>query len=311
MRVRGALGPLAGVALAVSVLASSPGTAAQVAAAVKASTSVESLPSDLTPSLSSVQTESGYWSALSTDYVNNYCNAWNTPSLRTNPAACFYGDLSSNRTVILYGDSNAANWAPAADVAATRLGLRLALVAMPGCAPGFMSYSSSQVAFPQRCETWHAHLAPLARRLDPIAVLLVSTGFVRRSPQGWPAAVNKAFEVMSGGNAKAKRIVVGTSPHFQDPVPQCLASYPAAVQTCDINYSTSTSLHARDLARDAQVAAASHATLLHTDRWLCSKNLCSPIVNDMMVYLDRDHFSIVYSKWLSGVFGAALKKYGL
>lgn len=305
--------PLGGVALALalSMLAPSPGTAAQVAAAVKASTSIDSLPSDLTPSLSSVQTESGYLSALSTVYINNYCNASNTPSLRTNPAACFYGDFSSKRTVILYGDSNAANWAPAADEAATRLRLRLALVAMPGCAPGFMSYSSSQTDSPQSCETWHAHLAPLARRLHPIAVLFVSAGFVRPSPRGWPAAVKRAFGVLSGGNAKAKRIVVGTSPHFPASVPQCLASYPNAVPTCDINYSTSTSLHARDLARDAQVAAASHATLMPTAQWLCSRDLCSPIVNDMMVYLDRDHFSIVYSKWLSGVFGAALKRYGL
>jgi SGNH domain (fused to AT3 domains) len=318
---------LAGVGLTLSMLAtspgtaahvvssveasSSPGTAAQVAASVKASTSIASLPSDLIPSLASVQSESGYWGALSTDYINNYCNAWNTPSLRTSPAACFYGDLSSKRTVILYGDSNAANWAPAADGALTRLKLRLALIAMPGCAPGFMSYLSSQVAFTQRCETWHAHLAPLVRRLHPMAVLLVSAGFVRPSPRGWPAAVNKAFEVLSGGNAKAKRIVVGTSPHFQAPVPQCLASYPGAVQTCDINYSKSTSLRAQDLARDAQVAAASHAILMPTAQWLCSEDLCSPIVHDMMVYLDRDHFSIVYSKWLSGVFQAALTKCGL
>jgi SGNH domain (fused to AT3 domains) len=318
---------LAGVGLALSLLATSPGAAAQLAAAVKASTSpgtaaqvatavgastsIETLPSDLTPSLASVQTESGYWGALSTDYINNYCNAWNTASLRTKPAACFYGDLSSKRTVILYGDSNAANWAPAADLAATRLRLRLALVAMPSCAPGFMDYTSSEVEFAQRCESWHAHLAPLARRLHPIAVLLVSAGFVRPSPPGWPAAVNKAFEVLSGGNAKATRIVVGTSPHFAAPIPQCLASYPMAVQTCDINYSMSTSLHAQDLARDAQVAAASHATLLPTAQWLCSEDLCSPIVNDMMVYLDRDHFSIVYSKWLSGVFQAALTKCGL
>lgn len=171
--------------------------------------------------------------------------------------------------------------------------------------------SSSEVTVPRGCQTWHAHLAPLADRLHPIAVLFVSAGFVRPSPRGWPAAVNKAFEVLSGGNAKAKRIVVGTSPHFQAPASQCLASHPTAVQTCDIDYSKSTSLHARDLARDAEVAAASHATLMPTAQWLCRNYLCSPIVNDMMVYLDRDHFSIEYSKWLSGVFGAALKSYGL
>ena len=87
------MGRLAGMALVVSLLAPSPGTAAQVAAAVKASTSIESIPSDLTPSLSSVLTSSGYWKAVSTDYINNNCNARNTPSVRTKPAACFYGDL--------------------------------------------------------------------------------------------------------------------------------------------------------------------------------------------------------------------------
>ena len=305
------MGRLAGMALVVSLLAPSPGTAAQVAAAVKASTSIESIPSDLTPSLSSVLTSSGYWKAVSTDYINNNCYARNTPSVRTKPAACFYGDLSSKRVVILYGDSNAGNWAPAAAIAATKLKLLLALVAMPGCADGFMTYTTSEVEFPQACETWHDHLAPLAKRLHPIAVLLVSEGFARPAPRGWSAAIARAFQVLSGGSAKAKRIVVGTTPDFLGPVPQCLASYPAAIQTCDVDYSNSTSPYAQDLARDSRVAAASHATLMPTTRWLCNAALCSPIVNDMMVYLDRDHFSIVYSQWLAGVFGAALRKYGL
>jgi hypothetical protein len=301
-----------GMALVVSLLVPSPGTAAQVAAAVKASTSIESIPSDLTPSLSSVSTSSGYWKAISTDYISNMCNAYNTPSLRTNPIPCFFGDYSSTKTVILYGDSNAANWAPAAALAATALRLRLALVAMPGCAPGFMNYSIYQVPFPKNCETWHNHLAPLARRLHPSAVLVVSEGFLNRpTPRGWSAAIAKAFEVLSGGNTKAKRIVVGTSPDFQVAVPQCLASNPTAVQTCDVNYSKSTSQYAKDLARDATVAATSGAKLMHTTKWLCSNYLCSPIVNDMLVYLDRDHFSIVYSQWLSGVFATALQSFGL
>jgi hypothetical protein len=303
---------LAGIALVVSLLAPSPGTSAQVAAAVQASTSIQSIPSGLTPSLSSVSTSSGYWKAISTDYINNYCNAYNTPSLRTRPAACFYGDLSSKKTIILYGDSNAGNWAPAAAIAATTLKLRLALVAMPSCADGFMTYSRSQVEFPQNCETWHNHLAPLARRLHPIAVLLVSEGFVNRSaPRGWSAAIAKAFGVLSGGNATAMRVVVGTSPDFQTRVPECLAANPTAVQTCDVSYSKSTSPFAMDLARDSQVATASNATLMPTTQWLCSNDLCSPIVSNMLVYLDRDHFSIAYSQWLAGVFAAALKGYGL
>ena len=217
--------------------------------------------------------------------------------------------------MILYGDSNAGNWAPAADRAGHSLGFRLALIAMSGCTAGIMNYATKNLTGPElqsakNCEEWHSHLPALTRKLRPSAVLFVSAGWVWPTPVGWNAAVASAFKVLSVGNPKAKRIVIGTSPDFNyvGGVPPCLASYPNSVQKCDVTYPTAKSFYAEIQARDKIVAASTKARLIPVAQWLCSSRRCSPIIKNFLVYVDDDHFSVDYSRWLAGVFGSALKK---
>lgn len=300
-----------GIAAVFSAAAPAPPKA--VEAAVEASISIKTLPSDLTPIFRQLSTGSGYGKALSTNYITHACDAHYTPALQTDPKACFYGDLKASKTVILYGDSNAANWAPGLDIAFKALKLRLALIAMPGCASGFMDYTQSQTQYPQACDTWHSHLAPLAKSLHPYAVMLVAAGWgLSALPNSvWYPAIAKAFQVMTGGRSKVKRILVGTSPDFKNSVPTCLAAYPTAVQSCTLNYSDPTSTYASVLARDPQLAKSSKATLMPVVQWLCYRDQCSPIVKNYMVYLDTDHFSVAYSEYLTGVLEVATKKYVL
>jgi hypothetical protein len=297
------------IGIAAVLSAAAPASPKAVEAAVQASLSIKKLPSDLTPSLQQISTASGYWKALSTSYITPACDAALKPALQTNPKACFYGDLKAKKTVILYGDSDAANWAPGLDIAFRTLRIRLALIAMPGCASGFMHYTQGQTGYPQACDTWHSHLGPLAKSLHPFAVMLVSEGVLR--PPAWFPAIAKAFQVMTGGRSAVKRILVGTSPDFNTSVPSCLAGNPTAVQSCTLNYSDPTSMYALVLARDQQLARSSKATLMPVVQWLCFKQQCSPIVKSYLVYPDNDHLSIAYSEYLTGVLGAATKKHGL
>ena len=294
----------------------SPGTPSQVAAAVKASISIQVIPSDLTPSLQAVSTQAANYNAAQI-YMKG-CDAYNSSSLQAHPAACFSGNLISKRTVILYGDSNAGNWAPAADLVGRSLGFRLALIAMSGCTAGIMSYPTKNLTGPQiqrvkNCEEWHSRLPALTKSLHPIAVLFVSAGWVWPTPVGWNAAVAKAFKVLSLGNPRAKRVVLGTTPDFNyvGGVPPCLASQPTSVQRCDVTYPTATSFYAEIQARDRTVATAVKAGLIPVAQWLCSSRRCSPIIKNFLVYVDDDHFSLTYGQWLAGVFGAALKKQGI
>lgn len=284
-----------------------PATSAQVAAAARASINIRSIPSNLTPSVAQVSSQQGYWAALSTTYIKNSCNAWDTPALQMAPTACLYGDVTSRRTVVLYGDSNAANWAPALDNAFRAAKIRLALVAMPGCDSGFMAYTIHQTAYPQACEKWHAHLAHLARSLKPEAVLLVSSGSVWPTPVGWTVAIERAFSVLTSGNSAVRRVIVGTSPNFSS-VPECLTAYPTNVQHCSVEYSSPVSEYAEVLARDTTLAVAAKARLVPVDRWMCYAHRCSPIIGRMMAVVDDNHTSIVFSEWLAGVFQSALTR---
>ena len=63
----------------------SPGTPSQVAAAVKASISIQVIPSDLTPSLQAVSTQAANYNAAQI-YMKG-CDAYNSSSLQTHPAA--------------------------------------------------------------------------------------------------------------------------------------------------------------------------------------------------------------------------------
>ena len=113
---------------------------------------------------------------------------------------------------------------------------------------------------------------------------------------------------MTGDSATVRRILIGTSPDYATSVPTCLAAEPTSVQSCAVDYSSPTSQYASVLARDTQIALASKAKLIPVSQWLCYAHHCSPVVLNMMTVVDRDHLSIVYSKYLSRVLGAALKR---
>ena len=303
--------PLIIAALAPAVFATtaaSPVPAAQVEAAVRASLSITVIPSNLTPSVQQVSTKLGYYQALSTRYVRFACDAQVNPPLVTHPVACFYGDTKATRTVILYGDSNAGNWAPALDLAFRALKIRLALLSMPSCASGFMTYTVKQMEDPQACKQWHSNLEPYARSLHPIAVLLSSVGWLYPSLPGWFPAINAAFSAITGGDPRVKRILMGTSPDFPQAVPQCLAAFPGSVQACTLSYANPRSAYASDLRRDGKLATYAHAALQTVSQWLCYAQRCPTVVRNMLVYVDRDHLSITYSHFLTGVFGQAMAR---
>jgi hypothetical protein len=60
------------------------------------------------------------------------------------------------------------------------------------------------------------------------------------------------------------------------------------------------------LERDVSIAKASGATLLPVTPWFCYRLACSPVVGNYIVYIDRDHLSIQYSQYLSGVMYSTL-----
>jgi hypothetical protein len=272
------------------------GTPAQVAAAVAKSITITSLPPNLTPPLTVFTKPFAALNYAGSSTVAA-CDPANDASLAAHPIPCYFGDLTSSKTVVFIGDSNVGNWAPAFELGFATTKYRLAVFLYAGCHTPNMTYVA-----PDNCNVWHKSVSSAIRRLHPYAVIAVSGPFGSvkgPSEAQWVAGMKKLFVRATLELPSTLRILMGTSPGFPGPVPTCLASN-SDPQSCSVA-DTPTSAYGRYLARDQLIATAASATLVPVEPWLCTSGSCSPVVSKYLVYVDADHISTAYSQFVSEV----------
>jgi hypothetical protein len=317
-RWRGLACGAAALALAFTTLASTAAsgqTSAQVLAAVSASLSIKQLPGSLTPTLSqAVQDKTSPLIAGANDILNKCDPYWNH-NQATKPIPCYYGDLNSKKTIVIFGDSNAGNWMPAFDQIFKAMGYKIDLFGFIGCTTAPVpETATSQPGFSgewKLCNTWHRTLPAAVRAVKPVAIISASSPWStldQTERKDWVAAMKTAYTEMTIGLPKTVRIAMGTSPLYPQLVPYCLANNPSHVQKCALNYSNPKSWYATLLARDVKVAAAIKGTLIPSWQWFCKDFKCSPVILNYLVCIDRDHTTTAYDLYLEDALKAALLK---
>jgi hypothetical protein len=308
----------AALALACGTLLSVSASAAtdtQVLAAVKASLSIKNLPSSLTPTLSEA-TSSNQTPLIAGAYdILPKCDPYWNHSQAAKPVPCQFGDLSSKKIVVIFGDSNAGNWTPAFDQIFKSLGYKIDLFGFIGCTTAPVpETATSQPGFSgewKLCNTWHKTLPAAVRAVKPLAIISASSPWNtldQTERKDWVSAMKTAYTEMTIGLPKTLRIMMGTSPLYPQLVPYCLASYPSNVQKCSLNYKNPKSWYATLLARDVKVAQAIKGTLIPSWQWFCKDFKCSPVILNYLVCIDRDHTTTAYDLYLEDALKAALLK---
>jgi hypothetical protein len=281
--------------------AQTPGaTADQVIAAVKAATNVKKVPGDLAVPVSKATDdgpEAGWDGCLVDDNAS------------TVKDGCVYGDEQATRTVVLYGDSHAGMWESALDVAGKRTHTRVVLFAKPACAvPELHFWDEATQRKNSECDAWHAWATDKIVSLKPDMVVLTSlyTGprdFDKKDiteaqwSQGLTATLKKV------GTSGAKTVVLGDMPYLEQSAPECLAAHTGDVTACARKASAAVN-YDHDAA-EKKTAEAAGATYVSTVDWFCS-SVCSPIVNNMVVYQNQYHITAAYSRYLSGVLATSV-----
>src|SRR5208283_1058463 len=118
-----------------------PATAAQVAVAVKSSTSIKSIPTDLTPSLQSFANGTEAFKLSGPSYFGS-CDAYGNAKEQAHPSPCLFGDTKSTKTIVLVGDSSVGNWAPGLSIGFKKDGYRLAVFGFAGCPTPDLTYTA-------------------------------------------------------------------------------------------------------------------------------------------------------------------------
>ena len=217
----------------------------------------------------------------------------------TKSGYCTYGDKESSSTIVLYGDSHAAQWFPTLEKMATERGFKLVSLTKSAC-PAVDAKRPDQGAFKMvHCTKWRENSIKRIAEIQPLAVITSSFQYFTPAnssisrAQWWNEGQRKLLKGLRGSTNNL--IYISDTPRPLRDVPNCLASRDSKV--CD---STERS----------KVSVIPGFDVINPNPWLCS-SYCSAIVEGTVAYRDASHISVDMALKLLPKLEAALIAKGL
>lgn len=226
---------------------SSYATPAQVIAAVKASLSLTTLPSDATPSLSTLADNGDWGGDLQAE---SSCTNLSVNQYSFNTADCYFGDLTSKFTVALVGDSRARMMLDVFNELGLLENFRVLILAKYGCPDAIATFQTNDGGVIsaktwKACSEFHTYILSQLSKLKP-QVIVISSILDLQIMTPTPHIATES-EVKSDVLAflrklpsSSKKVVIGG---FPQPAPTynptlCLSRSPASIQSCAFKPST-------------------------------------------------------------------------
>lgn len=232
------------------------------------------------------------------------------------PSNCVFGVSASTRTVVLFGDSHAAQWFPAIEQVALEAGWRLIPLTKSACpAPVYEPLDPNLGRAYIECTRWRERALQRIRDLHP-ALLVISTSrknsaFTDAGPaamDAWDRGVRDLLERVSGASYEV--VIVKDTPRPDFAVPLCLA-------------------RAQWRGRDPELACAfevgdasqriidrmwpigelglSNVRLFDPTRLVCPERMCDTERHGMVLYSDSHHLTATFSRSLAPQLASALR----
>ncbi len=275
---------------------------AQAQAAVVKSADLQVVPSNLDPSLAGVAQE------LKDIYFGGCLRS---PVEQGHPE-CATGDTESPTTVAVIGDSNAAMFFPAFQQVVAERHWRLLMLAKGNCPmidlpnAGLLGRLAEHV---QHCQEWRRQI--LARLLAaPPQLVVVSmwrgfgtgealTGFHAYDAM-WLDRLTRLVQQLRKVGSKV--LVLGPIPSAGKVVPTCVSGHLVDVSACAL--STSKAFNQSGMADEASVTEKAGGYYADLTDLFCTADRCPVIVGNNLVYLDKTHMTLAYSRTLGPAMGA-------
>ena len=257
-----------------------------------AADTVIGVPANLTPSLIDAEND-----RFSVDLGD--CFASN--SVDKAPAeGCFFGDLNSQRTVALIGDSHAAQWtAPLIQIAKEER-FRLLILAKSACPPVNLARSSVKLGTFPECERWNISVMLRLKGIRPdVALLAGYTGYaIERDLDSYQHRLTAWGMKLDELSVFTKPILLGDTPYPNHDVPVCLSANVPSPSKC---LRSQAAMSLSKYGRDAEVDAATTrlVPVVNTFELVCPSLKCPVVVGNILVYRDQSHISATFAKWLT------------
>ncbi len=223
------------------------------------------------------------------------------------PAVCFFGETSQPQaTVVLFGDSHAAQWFPALQEIADAQHWRLATIIKPGCIP--LSIREEITPLMERvCEEWRRAAIQDIEELHPELVILTSAsrhpgrdGIMMNDTRVWEQGARETFAALAKQGAKVR--FIRDTPSADYDVAGCLAQAEWDGHTQCPGPVSAIALSPGIYAAEVRAAQdfGNVKTLDLSDR-MCGPDRCDLKAGGQVIFRDGDHLTASYSRSLAPV----------
>jgi hypothetical protein len=238
-----------------------------------------------------------------------YSKACNVTRADTTSSVCVHGDQSGSKKAVVLGDSHAAMWIPALDLAGKQTDWQVIQLTKPACpAPDFPIYSGTLKREYNECDAYREFALERIEMIKPDLVI-ISSAFkdIQRSVDGkatkdgvdtaWAeglTAVIQRLQPVSG-----RIVVLGDMAYPEEPGIDCMTAHADDVSAC--NTPVNEAVYAAHNAMEEQVTTRNGAEYVSVLPWLCTETVCPALVNNLPTHRDAYHIGENYVLWLSEV----------
>jgi peptidoglycan/LPS O-acetylase OafA/YrhL len=212
---------------------------------------------------------------------------------------CEYGDLESEKSIILYGDSHAAQWLPALDIVGRSNGFKIISLTKSACPSAEVIKELSSQYRIADCQAFRDSSVKRISQTKPIAVIMTgmqpftAPNSKISSRQWWLRGEAVAYQRIK--NFTDFPIYITDTPLPSVDIPSCLAEMDR--ERCDTS-------------RPISPEVAPGLIAINPTPWLCQEK-CPAVINGIVVYRDKSHLTVAMSESLAPKLERELRRLGV
>jgi len=262
------------------------------------------LPAGLSPRLRDVQD----------DLPDSYSDGCHLGFDEERSGDCAYGPPEASTTVVLYGDSHAAQWLPAIEELGYVRDWRVISLTKSACPPVDLSVWNGPLKRTYReCDVWNTYVLDRIAAERP-AIVFVSgyhgydylDGDTRISvddvPGPWSDAIGRTLRDLAG--VAGQVVLIADTPFLSVTPDECLASHRDAVEDCE--QVRADVVDEAWAATEQVLAADAGAQLITMTDLVCPGTTCPLIFGTTPAYRDDQHLGATFARSLSTDFDLLL-----
>jgi peptidoglycan/LPS O-acetylase OafA/YrhL len=227
------------------------------------------------------------------------CIAEKTDELVKKDPKCITGNKNSDKKIVLLGDSHAHQWVESIDKIAQKYDYRLLSFTKPGCPIEDIKHIDPILKREYtECYSWREDALKQITEMKPEIIISAGIGYATSTEQKFDEYIKKLKTI----SKNVIRIIDNPKPNEEVFIPECLTKNRIEIQIC--SFQSPNKNDKFDIPNlEIKVGTANGITLINSIEWLCSNEVCPPIIDNIVVYKDNNHISNTYAKYLSPLLG--------